>query len=240
MACGQVFTRPAAAHADLDPLHDHRVLSVHVTDRHVALTYVLALSATTSSELRRAADADGDGRLSAAETASLHERAQAFASGLSLRLDDEDIALSTAPLTVDGLDGPNAGTGLAAGEIAFRFSEDVMPKIGGQHVLRAADSSRLPRAGDLHVRVSGEGKVARVVSVDRRMEARLSFLEAAFHRQDTCQTTACEVAITFEGGGVRPPPLARWPFALAGAGSVVALAFGAWRWRRRRSPPLPG
>lgn len=220
---------PVRAHADLDPLHDHRVLSLHLTDDGVVAQYVLAFSAATSEELRRGADANHDGLIAAEETTALAAGLVPLARGLALDLDGANIALARGAPHVEGAVGDVAGPR----EIAARWEQRLYPTTTGEHRFAVADGTKLARPGDLHVRISGEGQ-SRVLGVDHRVESRLSFLEAAFHRQDACQSATCALEIRFLGGGLAPksPAPVAWGLLLGALGLVPLVVYG---YRRRRS-----
>lgn len=222
----------ARAHADLDPLHDHRVLSVHITDAGLQLAYVLAFSAATSEELRRDADANHDGRLARDEVPGLIARVTSLSRGLSTDLDGAQIAFADVAPKVEGAEGEVTGPR----EIAVRWERRVLPTTTAPHRLQVADGTKLARPGDLHVRISGEGQ-SRVLGVDHRVESRLGFIEAAFHRQDACQTTRCTAEVRFLGGGVASSAGSGW---LAGI-AVLCLGVVTFAWyalRRRQTPAV--
>jgi hypothetical protein len=203
------FAARATAHADLDPLHDHRVVSLHVTPTTTTLGYTLAFSAASSAELVKQLDQNGDGRLTGAELTALRLQVRRLA-GLAVDLDGEKIAATDGEIELSGADAEPS----ALREIAVRFtthplgrppappSAEKRKPAAVVHTLRLADGTKLPRPGDFHVRLSAEGG-ARIASVDRKVEMRLSFLEAAFHRDEACQASACAVEVSFEGGGAR-------------------------------------
>jgi hypothetical protein len=205
---GTLVSSPYAhAHADLDPLHDHRVVALHVTPQATTLTYTLAFSAASSADLVKQFDKNDDHRLSGAELDALREHVRASVS-LAADLDGEKIS-PTAPgvaAEVTGADGEAGGLR----EIAVRFTSEppartsATPATGKKapiplHTLRLTDATKLPRPGDFHVRLSAEGG-ARIASVDHKVEMRLSFLEAAFHRDEPCQASGCGLEVSFEGG----------------------------------------
>lgn len=226
----------AHAHADLDPLHDHRIFSAHLTDSGVVVGYVLAFSAATSEELRREADANHDGRIGRDEEAALVARSATFARGLSANLDGAPIAFDDLEPKIEGAEGDVGGLR----EIAVRWERRIVPKAAGEHRLKIADGTKLARPGDLHVRVSGEGQ-SRVLGIDHRVESRLGFLEAAFHRQDTCQSSQCEVEVRFLGGGVAPTVSSRWlgGLALSILGGVPLVWYALRGRRKDPSAPSP-
>lgn len=253
VAIGSI-ARAASAHADLDPLHDHRVIALHTTPTRTTLTYTLALSAASTRVWIQQLDKNADDRLTGDEVAALVERARATIE-CGGDLDSTKIRCVAQrggagdQVEVTGADAEPNG----AREMAIRFTSELAgaasqaAKLEGRpsralptHTIRLSDATRLPRPGDFHVRLSAEGG-ARVVSVDHKMEMRLSFLEAAFHRDDVCQATTCGLEIVFEGGVTRAAE-AEAPRARTGAivavvsAALLAAGIGVFALTRRRRP----
>jgi hypothetical protein len=185
---------------------------------------------------RKQADADGDGRIDAAEARALGERLRVqVARGIQLSLD--------GARTVPEFDEPQVG--LAGPEVApSPFSVDLVARLrpapsSGAHLVRYDDATELPLLGESEVRIE-EGPRARLLAAFRGtasdgLERRFLFRGPKFSALEDRSITFRFAAAPSPASTSAPPASGGHRAAVAALAALllIALVWGAAKRRTR-------
>jgi hypothetical protein len=153
----------AVAHPEYAPSTVNHYLKVDlISAAELRLAYTVMVGPAPAAALRKAVDANADGRLDAAETRALGERQRAaVAAGLIVDVDGKRATLA--------FETPDVG--LAGDEVApSPLSVDLVARVAlgsaGRHRLRIDDATADPQLGESEVRVE-ESPATRLVASHR-------------------------------------------------------------------------
>jgi hypothetical protein len=227
----------ADAHPEFAPSTVNRYIKIDlVGPDELRLAYTTMVGPAPAAAWRRAADANGDGKLDAAETRAIGERAtKAVLAGVSLTVDGKAITPAFAA----------ADVGLAGDEVApSAFSVDLVARVpltaAPTHTVRFDDATPEPQLGENEVRVE-ESPTTRLVAAHRgpsgdEKETRFLFRGPKFSvLEDRSITIVFGAAAPTRSTGASPPPAhgrAKWLVATALAAGLLLMI--GWLSRRKR------
>jgi hypothetical protein len=237
IACSFLAGTAAEAHPEFAPSTVNRYLKLDlVAPDELRLAYTTMVGPAPAAAWRRAADADADGKLSAAEQRALGERAQkAVLAGLSLTVDGKAVT--------PAFDAPTVG--VAGDEVApSPFSVDLVARVplagAGPHTVRLDDATPEPQLGETEVRVE-ESPATRLIAAHRGPsgdEKELRFLfrgqkfSALEDRSITVVFGAAAPATASQTRAPAPSLRAGWLAALAAVAGLLVVIAGLLRKRR--------
>jgi hypothetical protein len=222
----------ADAHPEYAPSTVNRYVKIDlVGPDELRLAYTTMVGPAPAATWRRAADANANGLLDAAETRAIGAKVeQAVLAGLVLTVDGARV--------VPAFDAPEVG--LAGNEVApSPFSVDLVARIplvrAPTHTLRLDDTTPEPQLGETEVRVE-ESPTTHLVAAHRgpegtEKETRFLFRGPKFSALEDRSITVV-FAAPAPPATKPPPPRRRVPWFLLPA--LLAAAIGIWWLRKNR------
>jgi hypothetical protein len=226
------------AHPEFGAVTVNRYVKFDLVDGdELRLAYTVMVGAEPALVARKQADADGDGRIDAAEARALGERLRALVThGIELTVD--------GARAMPGFDEPQVG--LAGPEVApSPFSVDLVVRLrlapsGGAHLVRYDDKTELPQPGESEVLIE-EGPRTRLLAAFRGTAS--DGLERRFLFRGPKFSALEDRSITFRFAAA-PPPAAPTSAPRTSAGHragvaalaallLIALVWGAAKRRTR-------
>jgi hypothetical protein len=224
----------AEAHPNHGAALGERYVKLDVGPQRTRVVYGLTYPSTTSVEVRRESDADGDGVVSASEAeARLGQVVAALERGVSLTVDGRRVDLAWGAPFVLGLSGPGA-----RGPITIEVAAGAVGTVrGGELVL--TDSAEfagvyrttvtLATGSEVGVERAGPGPSP------QGLQTRAAYLDLPDAGPPAPRVFVAAVRVPEVERGAGPEDCG-WTAAAALAAVLVVIGAAAgWRWRRRRS-----
>lgn len=206
-----IAVNPASAHPEFNAVSTNRYVKLDLTGPDdVRLAYTVMFGSTPALAARKAADANADGKLDAAEQKALGDKVENDVFyGLHVELDGKPVMLSFDPPQV-GLMGDAVGPDPFSVDLIAHLSAPA----AAEHRLAVDDKTEFAQLGETEIRVE-DSPTARLVEGPPRTlfrGPRLSTLED--------RTVRVRFAAT---PGARATKTRAWPWALAAAIGLLGV-----------------
>jgi len=232
---------PAAAHPEYAPNTVNRYVKIDlVSPSELRVAYTIMVGAAPAAALRKAADADGNGKVDGNEARTIGDRlAAATVGGVTLDADGARLALAFGAPEV-GLAGDDVGPNPLSVDLVTRLT------LTGPapHTLRFEDATPEPQLGETEIRID-ESPTTRLIAAHRGATGDERETKFLFRGPKFSALEDRSITIVFGPGshnatpvGAAPPATSRWSGRLTSFavffGMLAIFAVTAVRTARRR------